>query len=76
MGKPFDWDEAFQEIADANRASYDAAQTPEKIAAQEAKRQSEFERGVRFGWHDAEGNPLPADDEGEDEDEDEVEEDQ
>lgn len=48
--------------------------TPEAIARREAKRKEEFERGVRLGWHDEEGNPIASDDEDADEDEEESEE--
>lgn len=50
-----------------------ARNTPEAIAAREAKRAVEFERGVRLGWHDADGNSLvpEADDDEESDEEDE-----
>lgn len=51
-------------------AEYDA---PEAVAAREAKRKTEFDKGVRLGWWDAEGNSLIAETE---EDEDETEEDE
>ena len=34
--------------------------TPEAIAARAAKKLAEFEKGVRLGWWDAEGNSLIA----------------
>lgn len=50
----------------ADLARYDSAA---EVVKREAKRKEEFERGVRLGWHDAEGNPI-ADEEDEDEGED------
>ena len=57
--------------ADADR--YDAHIAKPEVAAKiAARRQEEFERGVRLGWWDAEGNPIPQaeepDEDGEDED--------
>lgn len=37
-----------------------ARNTPESVAARDAKRQAEFDKGVRLGWWDAEGNSLIA----------------
>lgn len=44
---------------------------PENVAKREAKRKEEFERGVRLGWHDADGNPIVQDDEADEADDDE-----
>jgi hypothetical protein len=42
--------------------------TPEAIAAREAKKRAEHEKGVRLGWWDEEGNSLIAEtDDGADE---------
>lgn len=54
--------------AAADEARYSS---PEAVAAREARRLEDFERGVRLGWHDAEGNPLAADEEDDDDLEDE-----
>ncbi len=35
----------------------------------QAKRDKEFERGVRLGWHDKDGNAIKCDDEENDDDE-------
>ena len=35
------------------------ANTPKARADLEAKKRDEFERGVRLGWWDADGVPLP-----------------
>lgn len=70
MTKAFNWDEAFEEIAQANRAAHDKADAPEAVAARKRKQAEEFERGVRLGWWDANGDPLPQDDEAEDDDDD------
>lgn len=60
-------DEAAEEVAAQNRKDWDASQTPEALARAAKKKAEEFERGVRLGWWDAEGNPLlpdePEDDE-------------
>ena len=44
--------------------------TPAAIAAREAKKRAEFERGLRLGWWDADGNSLVPEDDAEDEEED------
>lgn len=71
MTKPFNWNEAFEEIAEANRAAHDKADTPEAAAERKRKQVKEFERGIRLGWWDANGNPLPQEDDEDDEEEDE-----
>jgi hypothetical protein len=50
----------FEETAAANAAEWDRLNTPEKIAERKARQEREFEQGVRLGWWDADGNPLPA----------------
>ncbi len=37
--------------------------TPEEQARIAAKKAEEHERGVRLGWHDADGQPIPDPDE-------------
>lgn len=44
----------------AEQAEYD---DPANVAKRAARRQAEFESGVRLGFHDADGNPLPQPDE-------------
>ncbi|MBS3648807.1 hypothetical protein KEU06_09335 [Pseudaminobacter sp. 19-2017] len=67
---PFlDWDAIETEIADTNRKAWDAENTPEKIAARKAKSEAEFERGVRNGWWDKDGNSLQPEEPDEEEDE-------
>jgi len=56
------------EHAKEAKAAWDRANTPEAIAAREAKQVAEFERGVRNGWWDAEGNPIPTFEETDDDD--------
>ena len=67
MSDPFDWDAAFEEVAEENRKAYDKADTPEARAARDQKQREEHERGVRLGWWDEDGNPLTAEDDGEEE---------
>ena len=43
---------------------------PEVQAAIAKRKAEEFQRGVRLGWWDADGNPIEQPDEDEDEDED------
>ena len=48
-----------------------ARNTPGAVAAREAKKAAEFEKGVRLGWWDSEGNSLTVEtDEEENEEED------
>lgn len=68
---PFNWDDAFEETAKANRDAFDKLDTPEARAAREAKKLAEFERGVRNGWWDKDGNPLVAEGDNEEAEEDE-----
>lgn len=61
-----DWDEIEKEIAENNRKSSDSVDTEK----QRQRAKEEFERGVRNGWFDKDGNSLlqdETDDEGEDE---------
>lgn len=44
-----------------------AYNTPEAIAAREARRQEELAKGVRLGWWDSNGTSLLQDEEDEDE---------
>lgn len=69
--EPLDWDAIEAEIAERNRQSWDAANTPEEVAKRKAKQEAEFERGVRNGWWDKDGNPIPQADEEAEDDEDE-----
>lgn len=65
----------FEETAaDIARREADLAKfdSPEQAAKRAARRQEDFDRGVRLGWWDAEGNPFTTD---EDEDEEAVEDD-
>lgn len=48
-------DDLFREIEDAPPP---APATPEEIAKRAARVEAEFAKGVRNGWHDAEGNSL------------------
>lgn len=65
--------ELAEEDAVARREQADREDAdPVRQARLKAKRDEEFARGVRLGWHDADGNPLnveadDADDENEDE---------
>ena len=52
----------------AGREAY-TADTPEARARREQMRREEHERGVRFGWWDEDGNPLPGGEGDGDEDE-------
>lgn len=61
--------ERLEELA-KDLATYDA---PEAVAAREAKRQAEFDKGVRLGWWDAEGNSLTPETDDEEDDSDEEE---
>lgn len=70
MSKPgfLNWEEIDKELGEQNARISDSVDM-DKVR-QKAK--EEFERGVRLGWHDAEGNSLleddpEDDDEGEDE---------
>lgn len=49
-----DWDKAFEEVA-AETGKRNDKVNPEVIAA---KRAEEFERGVRLGWHEKDGNVI------------------
>lgn len=42
---------------------------PENVAKRAAKRQEEFDRGVRLGWHDKDGNPINQETDDEDDEE-------
>lgn len=42
---------------------------PENVAKRAAKRQEEFDRGVRLGWHDADGNAIEQETDDEDDEE-------
>lgn len=57
--KPFSWDDVFDEIAAENAATFDAAQTPERLAAAKAKRDREHDTGVNLGWWTEDGTPIP-----------------
>lgn len=61
-----DWDKIFDELAEANRKAYDSVDH-EKLKAKSAE---EFERGVRLGWWDADGNPITQETDSDDENED------
>lgn len=67
--KPFNWDEAFEEIAAENRRQSIAAEA--RVAA---KSEAERRRYIQLGWITEDGEPgpnAPQDDENEDKDEDE-----
>lgn len=49
------------------------ASTPEAIAAREAKKKAEHEKGVRLGWWDEDGNSLIPETDDEDETDEEEE---
>ena len=51
-------DEAAEEVAEQNRKAFDALDTPEARARLAEKAKAEFDRGVRLGWHDENGEPL------------------
>ena len=59
MSGPFDWNKALDEIAEQTRKDAERADAPEAVAAREAKKRAEFDRGVRLGWWDQDGAPLP-----------------
>lgn len=69
--EPFSWDDAFAEIAESNRKSYDASQTPEALARAAQRKAEEHERGVRLGWWREDGTPIEQPDDESDEDQDE-----
>ena len=68
MSDPFDWNKAFDEIAEQNRKDAERADAPEAVVAREAKKRAEFERGVRLGWWNQDGAPLPQPDDTADDD--------
>jgi hypothetical protein len=53
-----------------NRKDAERADAPETVAAREAKKRAEFDRGVRVGWWDQDGAPLPQPDRAADDDDD------
>lgn len=58
-GQYLDWDSIAEEIAEKNRKISDSVDAKkQKIRAEE-----EFERGVRLGWFDRDGNSLLDDEE-------------
>ncbi|AKY02696.1 hypothetical protein RCSAXON_29 [Rhodobacter phage RcSaxon] len=58
-----DWNKAFEEQA----AKAGATDTPEQRRRIAEKSAADFERGVRLGWHDKDGNPIPQPDDSDDE---------
>ena len=61
-----DWDEAFEEQSRATGKANDAVD-PVKL---KAKLDAEFQRGVRLGWWDADGNPIAQDDDSDEDNDD------
>lgn len=51
---PTDWDAIEREVVENNRRLSDSVDQE----AMRRKREAEFERGVRLGWHDKDGNSL------------------
>jgi hypothetical protein len=70
MSDPFDWDKAFEEVAERNRKAFDKEDTSQAREARLRKQREEHERGVRLGWWDNEGNPLHVEENEEENDED------
>lgn len=74
MKRPVTLDDLFGETEtdkarrEAEEARYDS---PAEVAKREEKRKADFERGVRLGWWDADGNPLSQPEDNEDEEGDE-----
>lgn len=68
MSNAFDWNKAFEEIAEQNRKDAERAEAPEAVAAREARKRAEFERGVRLRWWGQDGAPLPQSDDTADDD--------
>lgn len=66
------WEFAEQEALKRGEEAKRLDADPAYQAKMKAKREADFARGVRLGWWDAEGNPIPQDDDpDEDEDTDE-----
>lgn len=67
MPEFLNWDEIETEIAETNRRISDSVDSE----ALRRKSREEFERGVRLGWFDKDGNPIPGaeDEDAEDEEE-------
>ena len=59
------------ELFDEEEAKPPPPEDPAASARNRAKARAEFEKGVRLGWHDAEGNSLLPEDEDEEDEEDE-----
>ena len=68
---------AEEEAATAAQRAADLARfdSPEEVAKREARRVEEHERGVRNGWWDKDGNPLPQDGDDESDEDDDGEDD-
>lgn len=60
------WDYAEEEAAQRGEQARRDEENPILQARLKAKRDEEFARGVRLGWHDADGEPIPQADEDED----------
>jgi hypothetical protein len=55
-------------MADAESAPI-PEETQEELARRQAKRDAEWAKGIRLGWHDADGNPIPQPDDNDEDDE-------
>lgn len=67
--EPVNWDEVFEEQAEANRKAWDSVDH-EKVRA---KFEQERKRAIELGWMDEDGNSLLPDNEEDEEDEEEQE---
>lgn len=66
------WLEEYEkELAEKNAAELAKYDSAEEVAKREVRRKEEFEKGVRLGWWNEDGDPLESDEDAEDEDEDE-----
>lgn len=73
------WLEEYEkELAEKNAAEMAKYDSPEEVARREARRKEDFEKGVRLGWWDENGDPIPSDEDEDDEElvEDELDEDE
>ena len=61
---------------EAHQRELDKYDSPEEVALREARRRDEFERGIRLGWWDADGNPIHDENDNDETDEDETDDDQ
>lgn len=69
-----DWlEEIEREALERGKQAAALDNDPEYQARAKAKRAEEFERGVRLGWWDAEGNPIAQDETDDEESDDDTE---